>query len=47
MNAAGPAVSIGDALLACEKCCDRKLLRRKSFGHSCISIPALHGGSVR
>jgi hypothetical protein len=46
MNAAGPAVSIGVALLACEKCCDGTLLRRKSFGHSDMSVPALDGGSV-
>jgi hypothetical protein len=46
MNAAGPAVSIGDALLAREKCCDLKLLRRKLFGCWGVSIPALYGGSV-
>ena len=46
MNAAGPAVPIGDALLVREKCCDTTILRRKLFGRPAVSIPAFHGWSV-
>jgi hypothetical protein len=46
MNAAGPAVPIGDALLVREERCDKGLLVRKLFGRPGVSIPARHGWSV-
>jgi len=46
MNGAGPAVPIGDAQLAREKCCATDVLRRKLFGRPDVSIPACHGWSV-
>ena len=36
------AVLIGDAMLACQKSAIENYMRRKSFGHSCISVPAVH-----
>jgi hypothetical protein len=46
MNAAGAAVPIGHALLAREKCCDTRILRRELFGRPDVSIQALHGWGV-
>jgi hypothetical protein len=46
MNAAGPPVPIGQALLVREYCCGTTQLIRKLFGRPGVYIPSSHGWSV-
>jgi len=46
MNAAGPAIPIGDTVPARENCCSSTLVMRNLFDRPGVYIPAFHGWSV-